>query len=155
MTKKRYEVHLSAEERSYLLEMLAGGIQRVRKVKRAQILLKADDGWSDPQIAQGISVGLSTVERTRKRYAEAGLEAALNDRKRNRVYKRKMDGEAEARLIALVNSQPPEGHHRWTLRLLASELVKLEEVPFECISYETVRQVLKKTNSSLGSTKNG
>ena len=89
------------------------------------------------------------MERTRKRYAEGGLEAALHDKKRNRVYERKMDGEVEARLIALVNSAPPQGHQCWTLRLLAEHLVRLEEVPFDHISHETIRLTLKKRPQAL------
>jgi transposase len=137
---------LTKEERSYLISLLTGGTQQVRKLKRAQILLKADDGWTDQQIADAIQVGRATSERIRKRYAEGGLEVALNDKKRERVYERKIDGEVEARLIALANSSPPEGHHRWTLRLLAEHLVRLEGVPFESISHEAIRQTLKKTN---------
>lgn len=152
---KQYTVDLTTEERNYLLELLTGGTQRVRKLKRAQILLKADDGWTDQQIADALLVGRATSERIRKRYAEQGLEAALNDKKRNRVYERKMDGEVEARLIALVNGPPPTGRKRWTLRLLAEHLVALEEVPLESISYETVRLTLKKTNSNLGAGRSG
>jgi transposase len=132
-----------------------GGTQKVREVKRAQILLKADDGWTDIQIADALTVGRATVERIRKRYAEQGLAAALHDKKRNRVYERKMDGEVEAHLIALVNNPPPSGHKRWTLRLLADQLVRLEEVPIDSISYETIRLTLKKTNLSLGDERNG
>jgi len=153
--KKQYIVNLTKEERNHLIHLLAGGTKKVREVKRAQILLKADDGWTDQQIADALHVGRATAERIRKRYAEQGMEAALHDKKRNRVYERKMDGEVEARLIALVNSTPPAGHKRWTLRLLANRLVALEEVPLESISYETIRLTLKKTNSSLGDEKNG
>jgi len=83
------------------------------------------------------------------------LEAAINDKKRNRVYDRKMDGEAEARLTVLASSDPPSGRERWTLRLLADQLAVLEEVPFDSISYETIRRALKKTNLSLGKRRNG
>ncbi len=152
---RQYTVDLTTEERNYLRELLTGGTQKVRKLKRAQILLKADDGWTDQQIADALSVGRATSERIRKRYAEQGLEAALNDKKRNRVYKRKMDGEVEARLIALVSGPPPAGRKRWTLRLLAEHLVALEEVPLESISYETIRLTLKKTNLNLGAGKSG
>jgi len=152
---RQYTVDLTTEERNYLLELLTGGTQKVRKLKRAQILLKADDGWTDQQIADALLVGRATSERIRKRYAEQGLEAALNDKKRNRVYKRKMDGEVEARLIALVSGPPPAGRKRWTLRLLAEHLVALEEVPLESISYETIRLTLKKTNLNLGAGKSG
>ena len=153
--KKQYHVNLTKEERNHLIHMLMGGTKKVREIKRTQILLKADDGWTDQQIADALHVGRATVERTRKRFAEEGLEAALHDKKRNRVYERKVDGAVEARLIALLNSEPPAGRKRWTLRLLAEQLVALEEVPFDSISHETIRMTLKKTNSSLGNEKNG
>ena len=153
--KKQYHVNLTKEERNQLVTLLMGGTQKVREVKRAQILLKADDGWTDVQIAEALPVGRATVERIRKRYAEQGLAAAIHDKKRNRIYERKMDGEVEAHLIALVNSPPPSGHRRWTLRLLADQLVQLEEVPIESISHETIRLTLKKTNLSLGDERNG
>ena len=111
--------------------------------KRAQILLKADDGWTDVQIAEALPVERVTVERIRKRYTEQGLAAASHDKKRNRIYERKMDGEVEAHLIALVNSPPPSGHRRWTLWLLADQLVQLEEVPIESISHESIRLTIK------------
>ena len=152
---QQYEVHLTAEERNYLMDILSGGMVKVRKLKRAQILLKADDGWTDQQIADALNIGWATAGRIRKRYAELGLEAAINDKKRNRVYDRKMDGEVEARLTVLASSKPPEGRDRWTLRLLADRLVALEEVPFDNVSYETIRRTLKKTNSSLGKKRSG
>jgi transposase len=117
--KKQHHVNLTKEERNQLVTLLMGGTQKVREVKRAQILLKADDGWTDVQIAEALPVGRATVERIRKRYAEQGLAAALHDKKRNRIYERKMDGEMEAHLIALGNSPPSSGHRRWTLRLEA------------------------------------
>jgi len=153
--EKQYHVNLTKEERNHLITLLMGGTQKVREIKRAQILLKADDGWTDAQIAEALPVGRATVERIRKRYAEQGLEAALHDKKRERVYKRKIDGEVEAHLIALVNSPPPPGHKRWTLRLLAEQLVRLEEVPIDSISHEAIRLTLKKTNLSLGDERNG
>jgi transposase len=152
---QQHEVQLTTEERNYLMDILSGGTAKVRKLKRAQILLKADDGWTDQQIADALNIGWATAGRIRKRYAEQGLEAAINDKKRNRVYDRKMDGEVEARLTVLASSKPPIGRERWTLRLLADRLVALEEVPFDSVSYETIRRTLKKTNSSLGKRKNG
>jgi transposase len=117
------------------------------------ILLKADaspgsPGWNDDRIVDGLEVGRATVERVRREFVEDGLEAALERRKPCRQYVRKLDGDGEAHLIALACSQAPEGRSRWTLRLLADRMVELERV--ESLSYETVRQVLKKTSLSLG-----
>ena len=153
--KKQFTVDLTKDERDYLADLLVGGTQKVRKTKRIQILLKADDNWTDQQIADALTVGRATSERTRKRYAKHGLESAINGKKLNRVYDRKMDGAMEARLIALTTSPSPEGRERWTLRLLADELIMLEAVPYDSISHETIRCVLKKTNLSLGKIRNG
>ena len=98
---------------------------------------------------------MPTVARVRRRFFEVGLQAALNRRSPNRVYQRKLDGSAEAHLIALACSQPPEGRSRWTLRLLADRLVTLEQVEIDSVSYQTVRRVLKKTNSSRGRSSDG
>jgi transposase len=116
-------------------------------------LLKADESgdspaWSDEAIRQALDVGLSTVMRVRQRFVEEGLEPALERRKPRRDYSHLVDGECEAHLVALTCSVPPVGHKRWTLRLLADKLVELERI--DSISHETVRQVLKKTNLSLG-----
>lgn len=127
----------------------------MRVIKRAQVLLKVDDGWTDRQIAEALPVGEATVARIRRRYAEGGLARALYDKAPEREYSRKIDGEIEARLIALVSGPPPAGHQRWTLRLLADRLVRLEEVPLESISHEAVRQVLKKTNFNPGVVRSG
>ena len=155
MAHQTYKVNLSKTERNTLLELLSGGIEKVRKLKRAQILLKADDGWTDPQIAEALNTSVTTAGRIRKRYVEEGLQATLTGKKRERIYEKKMDGRAEAHLIALVSGPAPKGRARWTLRLLAERLVALESIPFESISYETVRQTLKKTNLSLGERRNG
>jgi transposase len=116
-------------------------------------LLKADaqpqgPGWVDERIAEAVEVSQPTVARVRRQYVEEGLEAALNRRAPRRAYRRKLDGEQEARLLAVACSKPPEGQARWTLRLLADKLVDLEVV--EDVSYQTVRRVLKKTSSSRG-----
>ncbi len=152
---KKYIVDLTTEERADLENRLRGGEMRVRKVKRIQILLKADEGWIDESIAEALDVGLSTVERTRRKFVERGLEGAITNRRPRRKYPRKLDGRAEAHLIALVCGPAPEGYARWSLRLLADELVKIGGVDLESISYETVRQTLKKTNLSLGAKSNG
>lgn len=137
---KRYIVSLDAEERQTLMAMIRSGKERARKLTRARILLKADSGWSDREICRALEVGVATVERTRKRYVCESLEAALNQRRSRRTYRRKLDGEQEARLIALVCSVPPEGHARWSLRLLRDKAVEAEIA--DAISHETIRQVL-------------
>jgi transposase len=123
----------------------------VRRLKHAQILLKADEaegepGRSDERIAESLGAGLATVQRVRQRFVEEGLAAALSPyRGGKRIYDRKLDGAQEAHLIALACSQPPEGQSRWTLRLLARRMVDLKHV--DTLSHETVRQTLKKTSS--------
>ncbi len=151
--KKKYIVTLTAEERRMLREMVSRGKAAARKLTHARILLKADiaegaPALDDASIAQEVEAGRATVERVRKEFVEEGLEAALERRKPRRQYRRKLDGDAEAHLIALACSKAPEGRSRWTLRLLADRMVSLEQV--DHLSYETVRSVLKKTNLSLG-----
>ena len=143
MPRKKYIVTLDEEECEQLQEMTCKGELKVRKFKRAMILLKADDGLSDPQIMAALNVSRPTVERIRKRYVLGGLEKALNEDPRP-GQKRKLDGREEAQLIAITCTQAPAGHDHWTMRLLADKLVELEIV--ESISHETVRQTLKKTN---------
>jgi transposase len=145
-------VKLTPEEHQELKQLISSGQARARTLTRARILLKADENWSDESISEALEVGVATVQRLRKRFVEGGLQA-LHDRKPHREYLRKLDGKAEAHLIALSCSSPPEGHKRWTLRLLAERLVSLEEV--ESVSHETVRQVLKKMNLSPGDTSSG
>jgi transposase len=151
--KKKYIVTLTEAERRVLQAMLSRGKAAARKLMHARILLKADanaggPAWSDDAIAEGLEVGRATVERVRKEFVEEGLEAALERRKPRRQYQRKLDGDGEAHLIALACGQAPEGRSRWTLRLLADRMVQLEQV--DCLSHETVREVLKKTSLSLG-----
>ena len=150
---KKYVVTLADEERRALQTMIASGKGSARKLMHARILLKADRrdggaGWKDARIAEGLDVGVSTVEQVRQRFVEEGLEVALVPRKPRREYRRKLGGEEEAHLIALACGTPPQGHVRWTLRLLADRMVALEYV--ESVSHETVRGALKKTNSSRG-----
>lgn len=151
--KKKYRVTLTPEERKLLRGMVSRGKAAARKLMHARILLKADaaeggPAWPDQAIADGLEVGRATVERVRQQFVEEGLEAALKRRKPRREYLRKLDGEAEAHLIALACSQPPEGRSHWTLRLLAERMVALEYV--EEVSKNTVGRTLKKTNSSRG-----
>jgi transposase len=155
MPRKKHIVELTAEERQGLETLISSGVASARKLTRARILLKADEGWIDGRISEALDVGTATVERVRKRFVEWGGIAAIERRKPRRRYERKLDSDAEARLVALPCSAPPEGRERWTLQLLADKLVTLEEVDIESISYETVRRVLKKTGLSLGDTSNG
>ena len=153
--KQEYQVHLSQSERDHLVNLISTGEEKVRKLTRCRMLLKADAGWTDQEIGNALDVGRVTVGRIRERYAKEGLESAINRKKPARQYERKIDGATEAQLIALTCSEPPEGHARWSLRLLSDRLVSLEQVEVESVSHETVRQVLKKTNSSRGGTSNG
>jgi transposase len=141
MSKKRYIVDLTNDEREQALELTRKGKVSTRKVTRARILLKADEGWTDEQIVAALDTSLSTVERTRRRFVEGGLPKALNDDPRPGA-KRKLDGRGEAHLIALTCSEPPDDHEHWALRLLAERLVDLGVV--DSISHEAVRQTLKK-----------
>ena len=147
---KRYKVTLEAEERQHLHDLIAAGKAAARKLAHARILLKADaaDGepaWPDRRIADALEVSTDTVERVRQRFVELGLDAALDRKQRERPPREiKLDGRAEARLIALACSTPPGGRAVWTMQLLADKLVELEVV--DSISDETVRLALKKTS---------
>jgi transposase len=143
MPRKKYIINLNDDEREQLLEMTRKGELKARKFKRAMILLKADEGLSDPQIIAALNVSRPMVERIRKRFVTGGLDRALNEDPRP-GQRRKLDGRSEAHLIAIACTQPPAGHDHWAMRLLADKLVELEIV--ESISHETVRQTLKKTN---------
>ena len=146
---KRYRVTLTQPERQELGQLISRGKADARKLAHARILLQADEAEGGPrrtdeQIASSLDTSTRTVERVRERFVEQGLEAALLPRPSKRIYARKLDGRQEAKLIALACSKPPAGKARWTLRLLAEELVELEVV--DAVSYETVRQTLKKTS---------
>jgi transposase len=150
---KKYIVTLTTDERSSLLSLLSLGQGSTRKLTHARILLKADQGpegpgWTDEQISQAVEVSLSTIERARERFVLAGLSAALTRRASSNPRTCKMDGAQEARLIALSCGPAPAGHKDWTLRLLAERMVSLGYI--DTISHETVRQMLKKTNSNPG-----
>ena len=147
--RKKYIVKLTVEEEEQLRDLLSSGKERARKLTRARILLKADEEWTDRAICVALDVSRPTVERTRRRFVEEGFEASLSHRSPRRDYERRLDGDAEARLIALACGAPPEGRERWTLRLLAERLVKLEQIDVDSVSYETVRQVLKKRTEAL------
>lgn len=143
MPRKMYHVNLNDEERQTLLEMTRKGEIKARKFKRAMILLKADEGLIDQQIMAAVNVSRPCVERVRKRFVADGIERALNEDPRP-GQKRKLDGRAEATLVATACSDAPKGHEHWTLRLLADKLVQMGVV--DSISHETVRRTLKKTS---------
>jgi transposase len=152
--KKKYFVELSEQEREYVHKLISSGSAPARKSNRARILLKADVGkhaeaqaLNDRQIAQMLETSTATVQRARERFYEGGLQAALKRSKPDRLYRRSLEGRAEAHLIALACSEPPQGRNRWSLRLLADKAVELGIV--DKVSHETVRKTLKKTNSSL------
>ena len=151
--RKQYVVRLSEEERASLLTMIGRGAAPARAQTHARILLKANRGeagpeWTDGAIGAALEVDPMTVARVRKLYVTEGLEVALHRKAPDRVYRHKLDGEREARLVAVACSEPPTGHKRWTLRLLANTLVELEVV--ETVSHETVRQTFKQTGSNRG-----
>ena len=147
---KKYVVKLNGHERLALERKLRGGRELARTLARARVLLKCDDGCTDEEVVDAVGVSLGTVERSRKRFCQGGLDAALHDRPQPpRPHKRKIDGAAEARLVTLACSTPPDGREGWTLQLLADSMVKLGYVSGS-VSDETVRRVLKKTRSSRG-----
>jgi len=151
--QKLYIVTLTPEERDSLGRFVSVGKGAARRLAHARVLLKVDAGEGGPSLgdeaaAEAVEVSIPTVARVRQRFVEEGLDAALNPRPAQREYRPKLDGEAEAHLIALACSEPPVGQAHWSLRLLAEKMVELEYI--ESISHETVRQTLKKTNSSPG-----
>ena len=155
-TKSR--VVLSDEERTALIERTTSGHAPARAITRARILLKADEStagaaWTDCQIADALEVGIATVGRVRKRYAERGAIGATEHKAPERNYERVFDGEAEARLLQIACTTPPNGQAAWSLRLLADRMVELGHV--EAVSRETVRRTLKKTRSSPGRASSG
>ena len=143
---KKYVVGLTEVEREHLERLVRKGNAHARKLLYARILLKADanrDRWTDERIAEALEVSTATVARERRRFCEKGLEVALMPKKPGRPRRRVLDGRAEAHLVALSCSDPPEGRERWSMRLLADRMVELGHV--ESVSYETVRRTLKKT----------
>jgi len=142
---KKYIVDLTDEERKELERLIRSGKDSARRIRYAQALLKADAGWTDQRISEAFEMSINTAQRLRQRFVEEGLPVALGARSRKpKPYRRKLDGEKEAHLIALACSEPPEGSTRWTLRMLADKMVQLCYV--DSVSHETVRQALKKTN---------
>jgi transposase len=154
----RFTVRLNAAERQGLIDLVTTGKRAASTITRARILLKADvgpegDGWDDEAIAEALDTSLSTIHRVREAFVEEGLDEALYRKKPTGRQYRKLDGEQEARLIAVACSAAPEGRARWTLRLLADKLVELQVV--DSISPECVRTTLKKTTSSPGCRSSG
>ena len=157
---KKYVVRLAGDEREHLEALVRRGRAHARKLLYARVLLKADaaaegggPAWTDERIADALQTSAATVARERRRFCEEGLEVALMPRKPGKPRRRVLDGRAEAHLVALACSGPPEGREGWTLRLLADRMVELGHV--EGVSYETVRRTLKKTRSSPTSSRSG
>lgn len=153
MPSKKYIVTLTPDEREQLEQLTQRGKTAAYKMNHARILLKADcqqagGGWSDAAIREALDISVSTIERVRQRFVEQGVEAALGRKHQQRRKARRLDGEQEAHLVALACSDPPEGQSRWSLRLLAEQMVVLDDV--ETVSHETIRQTLQKTNSNRG-----
>jgi hypothetical protein len=146
----KYPVVLTEEQRQHLEKITSSGNVPVRQMRRAQILLKSDEqvNWPYERIMEAFDVSAVTIAAIRRTFVEQGLEAALQRKKPDREYEHVLDGEGEAHLIALACSEPPAGRAQWSLRLLQDHFVKLGHV--DSISYETIRRVLKKTNSSPG-----
>ena len=150
---QKYVVKLTETERSQLKELITSGEASARQIRRAYILLKSDcsdegPNWNYQAICDAYDVSSLTVYNVRKNYVEGGLKQAILRKKPDREYKRRLDGEGEAHLIALACSEPPDGYESWSLRLLQDRMICLEIV--ENISHETIRQTLKKTSSNLG-----
>lgn len=146
---RKQAIALKPDERKTLRDLVASGTAPARKLTHARILLKADQGdgrtaWEDGAISQALDISRATVQRVRHLYVSEGLDASLNHRRPKRFRPHILDGEDEAHLIALACSEPPAGHERWTLRLLADKMVELEYV--DAVSHETIRRTLKKTN---------
>jgi len=153
MTEKVYKVKLTKEERKELKAIVTKGTGNARRIRRAQMLLMADEaqedgGWKDKDIAKALNAHATTVARTRKACVLNGIEDAMNHTRPTKTRRKIMDGAAEARLVQLACSQAPDGHENWTMQLLADTLIQLEVV--ETVSKETVRKTLKKMNLSLG-----
>lgn len=157
---KKFKVTLSKEERDELNDIVKKGKRRAQTIRNALILLNCDEGEygdkvNNKNVAKVLQIGDRTIDRLKKLFVEEGLEIALHGKTEVslRYHKRIIDGDAEAKLVSLCCSDPPEGFAQWSLRLLADQMVELKYV--ESVSYETVRRTLKKTNLSLGRSKDG
>jgi hypothetical protein len=153
MPTKLYKVTLTKDERVELSALVSKGTGNARRLRRARILLMADEdqpdgGWKDTDIAKALNAHVRTVERTREKCVLEGVEAALNHTRPQKTRSKVLDGAAEARLAQLACTEAPDGHERWSLQMLTDKLIELEVV--ETVSRETVRNTLKKMNLSLG-----
>jgi hypothetical protein len=150
----KYKVTLTKEERESLMDNTRKGSHTAKKVIHSIILLNVDQGryvenpQTNEEICKVLKIGMRTIDRVKQRFVLEGLDAALGVSPTSRIYRKKIDGETEARLISIACSEPPKGFGKWSLRLLADRMVELDYV--EDISHETVRKVLKKTNLNLG-----
>jgi transposase len=149
----RYTIKLTKSEVEELMSIINKGSHTSQTFRTAYILLNCDEGKysqkvTNEQISKVLKVGMRTIDRVKKKFVEEGLEASLERRLTTRIYERKIDGDVEAKLVTLCCSEPPKGFAKWSLRLLADKMVELNYV--ESISHVTVRNVLKKTNLSLG-----
>ena len=156
---KKYIVTLTKEERENLITLTSKGRHRSQKVLNALILLACDEGnfqethSTNEEISRILGISMRKIDRLKKRFVEEGLDIALDGKKGSRIYAKKVDGDFEAHLIALSCSEPPEGYAKWSLRLLADKVVELNYI--DCVSHETVRRILKKTNLNHGREKDG
>jgi transposase len=155
MGETEYPIDLTEIEREKLEAIVSYGRHSAQKITRARILLKADEGESDSAIAEALDCSRSTAWRTRKKFHKRARIEARERKNPDREYETKLDGRDEAYLIRLACSEPPEGRSRWTLRVLAKKLEDLDETDIESVSHETVRQTLKKTNSTHTVPSNG
>ena len=154
----RYTIKLTKPEVVELMNIINKGSHTSQTFRTAYILLNCDEGEysekvTNEQLSKVLKIGMRTIDRVKKRFIEYGLEEALERKPTTRVYENKVDGDVEAKLIALCCGDPPEGRSKWSLRLLADKMVELEHVDY--ISHVTVREVLKKTNLSPGKLKGG
>ena len=149
----RYKIHLTKSEVAELMNIINKGSHTSQTYRAAYILLNCDEGEysekiTNEQISKVLKVGMRTIDRVKKKFIEERMEATLERKPTSRTYDRKVDGDVEAKLVALCCSDPPQGYAKWSLRLLADKMVELEYI--DSISYVTVRDVLKKTNLNLG-----
>lgn len=156
---KKFTVTLTKDERAELKRISSRGKHRSQKVLNALVLLGCDEGKyqekrsTNEEISRVLKTSMRKIDRVKKRFVVDGLDVALNGRKGSRVYAKKIDGDFEAHLVALSCSDPPKGFVRWSLRLLADRVVELDYI--DSISHESIRRILKKTNSNLGGTRGG